>query len=102
MASHNYFHTTLVENHPYHDYVEAGAINYYKFNLKNVDKVTELKFEVTGLHGELTLFSSSTEEYPDIDKNDHVSFWNSISYSKNNKKKVNGNNLKEGFYFLGI
>lgn len=35
-ASHDAFHTVIVENNPIHHYVEAGAINYYKFYLSNV------------------------------------------------------------------
>lgn len=70
MAYHNLFHTTLSENKPTHDYAEAGQVNYYKFNLDHVDVVKKLKIEVTGLHGEVTLMSSKSEEYPSVDNND--------------------------------
>lgn len=55
-------------------------MNYYKFNLNHAEIVKKMKIEVTGLHGEVTLMSSKEKEYPDINENDHVSFWNYIIY----------------------
>lgn len=47
-----------------------------------------MKIEVTGLHGEVTMMSSTVKEYPDINENDKVSFWNYIIYEAEENKSL--------------
>lgn len=94
-ATHNVNHVLLTESHPFHDSGELGVINYYKFNYKKQTSSIGLSFIVTKKHGEVTLFVSTSEQYPTVNSNEKLSFWNSITIAS-------GELISEGAYFLGV
>ena len=71
VATHDYFHTQLQENYPIHSVLEQGAKDYYKFTLSNTTSLKRMKFEITSIHGEVSMFLSKEEYYPDVNLHDY-------------------------------
>lgn len=59
-----------------------------------------MKIEITGLHGEVTMFTSTSLEWPNIDDKEKISFWNSVIYDVKDLKS--NEKLKGGNYFIGV
>lgn len=61
-------------------------MNYYAFDLPDVEGIVSLEFYVTVVQGEVTIMVSQKEAYPSFETNGNVSdvrysFWNSLVYA---------------------
>lgn len=80
--------------------VMQGSWNYYAFSLPSVENIIKIEFYATVIQGDVTLLLSqkkaypSFEDYSDADNDIQYSIWNSIILSNED--------IKEGFYYIGI
>lgn len=83
--------------------VELGAFNYYKFTLLMEDSsISKVRFEISSLIGEVSMFSSQTEEQPSVNRKDRQSFWNSIVYSRGEFRPQNSQMMMSGTFFVAV
>lgn len=60
----------LQESYPYIDSIDLRTFKYYKFNVVDDTKVTNVTFEITPYHGDCDLFVSRSVKFPTKEKYD--------------------------------
>lgn len=100
LAKHSQKHTLLLEGTPMRSSLEIKEKEYYKFHLYNDTNIDSISFVTDNIAGEIMVYVSKTERFPNNTINDFASYFE-LDTCKYFKNKTRDSQLT-GTYYIAI
>lgn len=92
LAKHSQHHVILKEDEGFRNQLEMNEITYYKFFVSNDSTIQEVDFVADCVAGEVTIYSSKTNRYPNSSDHEKASYFelDYINYQQENDGELSG------------